>query len=324
MVVARAQKDMTMDRIRVMIVDDHLKYRMALLVALSEEPSLEIVEEASDGNEAVEKAKAVRPDVILMDLHMPECNGDDATRRPQAEVPGTNVVINTISDQESDLVNALKCGARGYLLKNEDTEMVVQAMHYVARGGIMVSPAMAAKLVTEIQTPSTQAAATEPAPPETGPLMNHSAVSQAREEARADAATERLASMSVYATDNDSDKDPDPNVIEKPTPVTPLELDTRVMDAELIIGAPMEPAMVLKLHQWLMEEADGIVEKVIPSMTGDTVLAIHLNEALPIWRLMRDLPFVDDMSADQQADSAQEMTKRDQSRRKFRLSLKAA
>ena len=81
------KEGLNMDRIRVMIVDDHLKYRMALLAALSQEPSLEIVEEASDGNEAVEKAKAVHPDVILMDLHMPECNGDEATRRLQEEVP---------------------------------------------------------------------------------------------------------------------------------------------------------------------------------------------------------------------------------------------
>lgn len=135
MVATLVKEGLNMERIRVLLVDDHLKYRMALLVALAQEPSLEIVGEASDGNEAVEKAKALHPDVVLMDLHMPECNGDEATKRLQAELPGTNVVINTISDQESDLVNALKCGARGYLLKNEDPEMVVQAMHYVARGG---------------------------------------------------------------------------------------------------------------------------------------------------------------------------------------------
>lgn len=312
-----------MDKIRVMIVDDHLKYRMALLVALSQDPSLEVVEEASDGNEAVEKAKAVHPDVVLMDLHMPECNGDEATKRLQIEAPGTNVVINTISDQESDLVNALKCGARGYLLKNEDPEMVVQAMHYVARGGIMVSPSMAAKLVTEIQTATPEAPAAEPAPQDMGPLMNHSAVSPVRDDARTDAAAQRLASMSVYNTEDDED-DPDPEVPDKPAPITPLELDTRVLDAELIIEAPMEPSIVLRLHQWLMEDADGVVEKVIPSMTGDTVLMIHLNEAIPLWRLMSELPFVDAMNADQQAETAEELTSRDRSRRKFRLSLKAA
>ena len=311
-----------MERIRVLLVDDHLKYRMGLLAALVDEPSLEIVGEASDGNEAVEKAKSVHPDVVLMDLHMPECNGDEATARLQAEVPGTNVVINTISDQESDLVNALKCGARGYLLKNEDLEMVVQAMHYVARGGIMVSPAMAAKLLTEFQDAPTNAAAPVDEPTNMGPLMNHAIVSNERTEA----AAKSLASMSVYRSDDDDDDDDSdaPEKLDRPAAVTPMELDTRVSAAELIIAPPLEPSMVLALHQWLMETAEGTIEKVIPSMTGDTVLIVQLNEAIPLWRLMNELPFVSDMTSDPYAETAEEMTKRDRSRRRFRLSLKAA
>lgn len=317
------KEGLNMDRIRVMIVDDHLKYRMALLAALSQEPSIEIVEEASNGNEAVEKAKAVRPDVILMDLHMPECNGDEATRRLQEEVPGTNVVINTISDQESDLVNALKCGARGYLLKNEDPEMVIQAMHYVAKGGIMVSPSMATKLVNEMQSAAPQPQAQEATtivaePPTMGPLMNHTIATNERN----DAAAQRLASMSVYNTDNNDDADPETK--DAPSTATPMELDTRVSEAELIIAPPLVPSTVLALHQWLMESADGIVDKVIPSMTGDTVLIVQLNEAIPLWRMMSELPFVAEMSADDSAGSAAELTQMARSRRRFRLTLKSA
>ena len=304
-----------MKRIRVLIVDDHLKYRMALLAALAQEPTLEIVEEASDGYEAVEKAKAVRPDVVLMDLHMPKCNGDEATKRLQAEVPGTNVVINTISDQESDLVNALKCGARGYLLKNEDPEMVVQAMHYVARGGIMVSPAMATKMLTEFQGASTEAA-----PTNVGPLMNHEVASNERTQA----AAQRLASMSVIKKDDNEDEDSDTSEqMDQPAAVTPMEMDTRVSDAELVIAPPLDPPVVLMLHQWLMESAEGTVEKVIPSISGDTVLIVHLSEAIPLWRLMSELPFIADMRSDPYAESAEAMTKREQSLRRFRFALKA-
>ncbi len=307
-----------MERIKVLIVDDHLKYRMALLANLAQEPTLEIVGEASDGNEAVEKAKVLYPDVVLMDLHMPECNGDEATKRLQDEAPGTNVVINTISDQESDLVNALKCGARGYLLKNEDLEMVVQAMHYVARGGIMVSPAMANNLVKEFQETPTGDAAPTSEPTDFGPLMNHVVVSNERSAV----AAKRLASMSVYTPDDEDSDSSDEQ--DNPVDVTPMELDTRVLAAELIIAPPLEPAMVLMLHQWLMETAEGNVEKVIPSMTGDTVIVVQLDQAIPLWRMMRELPFVVDMTSDLSAQSAEEQTTRDRSHRRFRLTLKSS
>ena len=75
--------------VRVLIADDHIPYRWAILEELSGYPAVEVVEEASDGNEAVEKAKALRPDVVLMDLNMPNCSGLDATRRLQDEVPET-------------------------------------------------------------------------------------------------------------------------------------------------------------------------------------------------------------------------------------------
>ena len=131
---------------RVLIVDDHIPYRWMMLRSLTDSGLVEVVEEASDGNEAVEKAKALRPDVILMDLNMPECSGADATRRLQDEMAEIAVLINTVSESGTDLIECLKAGARGYVLKQEDPEMVAQAIQYVASGGIVVSPSMATVL----------------------------------------------------------------------------------------------------------------------------------------------------------------------------------
>ena len=118
-----------MDRIKVLLVDDNIRLRWALMAALVKEPSLEIVEEASDGNEAVEKAKARKPQVVLMDLPMPDCDGVEATRQLQTAMPDINILMFTVSEAETDLVNALQAGARGYLLKNEKPEQIVQAIH---------------------------------------------------------------------------------------------------------------------------------------------------------------------------------------------------
>jgi hypothetical protein len=129
--------------------------------------------------------------------------------------------------------------------------------------------------------------------------------------------------MSVYTPDDDDDSD-SPDELDKPVDVTPMELDTRVLATELIIAPPLEPAMVLMLHQWLMETAEGNVEKVIPSMTGDTVIVVQLDQAIPLWRMMRELPFVVDMTADPYAESAEEQTKRDRSHRRFKVTLKSS
>ena len=147
-----------MSKIRVLIADDNIQYRWALIEALSATDTLQVLDEASNGNEAVEKALALKPQVVLMDLHMPECNGVEATRRIQEEAPDVKVLVNTVSEKEKDLVDALKAGARGYLLKDEDPEQIVQAINYVARGGTIVSPTMAAKLLKEFKAQQSKAA----------------------------------------------------------------------------------------------------------------------------------------------------------------------
>ena len=150
---------MSIERIKVLIVDDHAIFRRGITDILDEEETIEIVGEATDGDEAVEKAKALQPHLVLMNLHMPRCNGVEATVRLQSEAPETKILMLTISDNEEDLVNAIKAGASGYILKNEEPAMLVQVIRYVTHGGIIVSPVMATKLMDELKRAQPGAAA---------------------------------------------------------------------------------------------------------------------------------------------------------------------
>ena len=141
-----------MGKTRVLIADDHTVFRRGLLDILSEQQTIEVIGEASDGNEAFEKAKTLKPDVVLMDLWMPNCDGVEATRRLKAEMPEVNVLVITVSDKDADLFNAIKAGARGYLLKDEEPEQIIQAIQYVALRGVIVSPTMAGKLLNEFDS----------------------------------------------------------------------------------------------------------------------------------------------------------------------------
>ena len=129
-----------MDRVKVLIADDHTLVRAGLKEVLSNEDTLEIVGEASDGNEAIRKARALKPDVLLMDLNMPNCDGVEATRRIQAEMPGIAVLILTVSERDADLLNAMEARARGYLLKDASPEQITHAVNYAARERPSASP----------------------------------------------------------------------------------------------------------------------------------------------------------------------------------------
>jgi len=138
-----------MDRIRLLIVDDHPVFRAGLRDALSGDETLDIVGEASDGNEALKQARALRPHVVIMDLWMPQCSGVEATRQLHTEMPEVNVLILTVSDRDADLLSAIAAGARGYLTKDEKPEQILQAIHYVASGGAIVSALLASTLLSE-------------------------------------------------------------------------------------------------------------------------------------------------------------------------------
>ncbi len=145
-----------MDVIKLLVVDDHALFRRGITTVLENQEGLEVVGEAIDGLEAIEKAEKLAPDVILMDLNMPHCNGLEATQALQASMPRVNIIILTVSDNESDLFAAMKFGAKGYILKNTEPEELIQAIFHIAQGGAIISPLMATKLLSEFKNLGTR------------------------------------------------------------------------------------------------------------------------------------------------------------------------
>ena len=137
------------DPIRVLVVDDHALFRRGLEMVLEQEPDIEVVGEASDGTEAVEKAVETTPDIVLMDVRMPKRGGIDACTAIKDAVPSTKIIMLTISDEEADLYDAIKAGAMGYLLKEISIEEVASAIRAVNGGQSLISPSMASKLLNE-------------------------------------------------------------------------------------------------------------------------------------------------------------------------------
>jgi len=135
--------------IRVLVADDHALFRKALASVFQDEEDVDLVGEASDGEEAVKLAHELVPDVILMDVRMPKVLGIDATRQINQELPAIKIVMLTVSDDEADLFEAIKAGASGYLLKEVDPTEIAQAIRQVMEGHSLLSPAVASKLVSE-------------------------------------------------------------------------------------------------------------------------------------------------------------------------------
>ena len=140
---------LSVEPIRVLVVDDHALFRRGLQMVLEQEPDIEVVGEASDGTEAVQKAADTLPDIVLMDVRMPKRGGIDACTAIHDAVPSTKIIMLTISDEEADLYDAIKAGAMGYLLKEISIEEVASAIRAVQGGQSLISPSMASKLLTE-------------------------------------------------------------------------------------------------------------------------------------------------------------------------------
>ncbi len=147
---------------RVLIADDHALFRDSLKSLLTARGH-EVVAEAKNGREAVELAQRVRPDVVLMDLMMPELDGLAATRLISADLPDVKVVVLTASDDDANLFEAIKSGAQGYLLKNLESGEFFALLEAVGEGEPALTPALARKLLTEFAKPS-QAPKTAPDP----------------------------------------------------------------------------------------------------------------------------------------------------------------
>jgi DNA-binding NarL/FixJ family response regulator len=143
--------------IRVLIADDQPLYRRGLEVVLHTEDSIEVVGEAENGEEAIAKAEELAPDVVLMDVRMPRINGIEATRAIRDRVPTTKVLMLTVSDEDSDLYEAIKAGASGYLLKEVSVEEVADSIRAVMQGESKITPSMASKLINEFTAMSKRA-----------------------------------------------------------------------------------------------------------------------------------------------------------------------
>lgn len=139
------------EQIRVLVVDDHLILREGILTILQAEPSIEIIGEASNGSQAIEMAKELMPDVILMDLCMPQIGGIAATRMIYKDNPHIRVVILTVSDSSHDLVEAIKAGAVGYLIKDTAKEKLVEAVKAAYKREAVISSSIAIDLLDEFK-----------------------------------------------------------------------------------------------------------------------------------------------------------------------------
>ncbi|MGB9723969.1 MAG: response regulator [Chloroflexia bacterium] len=140
-----------MSPIRVLIADDHRLFRQGLRYVCQAAGGIEVVGEAEDGREAVRLAEELKPDVILMDIRMPGLDGVEATRLIAARVPSARVIILTMYRQDQYVFEAIKAGARGYLLKDVDEQELVEAVRAVHRGEALINPALAARLLDEFR-----------------------------------------------------------------------------------------------------------------------------------------------------------------------------
>jgi DNA-binding NarL/FixJ family response regulator len=139
--------------IRVLIVDDHILSRKGIASILREHAGFAVAGEAADGREAVEKARSLLPDLVLMDIGMPVLSGLEATRLIKSELPQIKIVMLSVSDDARDFFEAIKNGAQGYLLKNMETEGWTDYLLSIASGDEPVPRALAARILQEFARP---------------------------------------------------------------------------------------------------------------------------------------------------------------------------
>jgi DNA-binding NarL/FixJ family response regulator len=158
--------------IKILLVDDHTLVRKGIARLLATQADLQVVGEAADGVEAEAKAAELKPDVILLDLEMPRCGGLEAIPRIKVRVPEAAIVILTYSDDGNDLLEALKQGAQGYLLKDLEPDVLFANVRGAARGEAPISPAMAAKILGAFRPQAKAAPPTSPEPADEQPHLS--------------------------------------------------------------------------------------------------------------------------------------------------------
>ncbi|MGA7749192.1 MAG: response regulator transcription factor [Gallionella sp.] len=144
-----------MKSIRILIIDDHSLFRSGIKQVLQRHKGFEVVGEAGDGLEGAKRAIQLKPDVVLLDLHMSGTGGLEALRLMKEDIPETQVVMLTVSEDTEDLLETLRAGASGYLLKNIDTEFLLESIQNAARGESVMSPKIARKLIDSLRAPRT-------------------------------------------------------------------------------------------------------------------------------------------------------------------------
>ena len=150
------------DPIRLLIVDDHELVRQGFMAMMSVEPGLDVVGEAADGVEAVELARSLQPDVILLDLAMPRKDGIEATREIRVDNPNARILIITSFAEDEKVFQAVKAGALGYLLKDSSPEALLRAINAVYEGRLSLHPDIALKLIEELNRPLDQPPTEDP------------------------------------------------------------------------------------------------------------------------------------------------------------------
>jgi two-component system, NarL family, response regulator NreC len=139
----------SLDKIRVLLADDHTILRAGLKMMLNAQPDIETIGEASDGKQAISEAERLSPDVIIMDITMPECNGIEATRQIKRLLPDVRVLILTMHENEEYLFQTLRAGAAGYMLKEAADTDLISAIRVVSGGRFYLSPSAQSMLVSD-------------------------------------------------------------------------------------------------------------------------------------------------------------------------------
>ena len=139
-----------METIRVLLADDHTLFRRALADLINRQPGFHVVAEAANGAEAVKQAVRLKPDLVLMDIHMPELDGIQATQQLASKLSDTRIVMLTVSEEDQDLFKAIQAGAHGYLLKKIEPESLFELLRGVFRGEAPLSRNTAMKILKRI------------------------------------------------------------------------------------------------------------------------------------------------------------------------------
>ncbi len=170
--------------IRILVADDHPVVRDGLVAVLDTQPDFEVVGEAASGVEVVEKTARLDPDVVLLDLHMPELDGVAALQMLRAADPDIKVVVFTAFDTDERIVGAIQAGAKGYLLKGAPREEIFQAIRVVSSGGSLLQPVIASRLMQHVLNPTggSQSSQVEPLTPREQEVLQYLAQGRSNKE----------------------------------------------------------------------------------------------------------------------------------------------